>query len=75
MPALPPEDRPKNYPVVGDQLQHAHCDQTGIVIAVGPHSEPRKTRQCAVKIRTNHGREVTFEMSVRNFWFNWTPIA
>jgi len=69
---LAPEDRPATYPRIRAHLQHAHCSQTGIVIGVAPHSDPRKTRQRAVTIRTN-GRQVTFEMSVRNFWFNWSP--
>lgn len=71
--ALPADQRPKNYPAVGDKLQHNMCATTGKVVRVGPHHDPRKTRQRAVTIRTAWGDERVFETSVENFWFNWSP--
>lgn len=72
MPALVPKDRPKHYPEVGVKLRHAHSAATGTVVLVGPHSEAHKTRQRAITIWTSYGDERTFEMSIKNFWFNWT---
>lgn len=72
MPALAAADRPKHYPDLGAKLRHAHCAATGTVVKVGPHSEAHKTRQRAITIRTSYGDERVFEMSVKNFWFNWT---
>jgi hypothetical protein len=43
------------------------------VVAVNPHSDPRKTRQRAITLIGQWSqRERTFEMSVCNFWFNWS---
>jgi hypothetical protein len=72
---LPAADRPKTYPAVGDKLQHNHCSATGLVVRVAPHSDPRRTKQRAVTIKTSFGDERVFEMSVKNFWFNWSPTT
>lgn len=74
-PPAKPADRPASYPTVGQHLQHAHCNETGTVVANDPHSDARKTRQRAITIRTGNGAIRVFEMSVGTFWFNWKPAA
>lgn len=74
---LPVEDRPKVYPAVGDNLRHAHewCSPLRTVVAIGPHSDPRKVNQRAITIHDSCGSKQVFEMSVANFWFNWRPSS
>lgn len=76
---LPANERPTSYPAVGASLIHAHEGAergTWTVTASEPHSDPSRTRQRAITLRHDtDGRERTFEMSTRNFYFNWTPAS
>jgi hypothetical protein len=72
--AQKPADRPTSYPEIGARLQHAHCNETAVVVDIERHSDVRKTRQRMITMRLDSNGEFRcFEMSVRNFWFNWTP--
>jgi hypothetical protein len=65
------------YPAAGDIVYHAmeRNNEPWEIVNVAAHPDPRKTQQRAITLRGQWSqRERTFEMSAKNFWFNWKRL-